>query len=95
VGLFKSAPPTSVQDFPLATGTKTIPHLPCSPDIAPEGFFIFPKVKKELAGFLLSQDSSKMRGVGVMQTIAEDEFATAFERWYGHCNKCIWIGNNK
>jgi hypothetical protein len=50
------------------------------PDIAPEGFFLFPKVKTELADFLLSQDSFKMRWVGVMRNIAEEESATAFER---------------
>jgi hypothetical protein len=47
------------------------------PDITPEGFFLFPNVKTELADFLLSQDSFKMRWVGVMQTIAEVKFATA------------------
>jgi hypothetical protein len=48
-------------------------------------------VKSELAGLSLSQYSFKMSWVGVMQTIAEDEFATAFWQFYESCYKCIQI----
>jgi histone-lysine N-methyltransferase SETMAR len=42
--------PTSVMDFLAAKGVKTIPHPPYSPDLAPADFFLFPRVKSELAG---------------------------------------------
>jgi hypothetical protein len=51
------------------------PHPPYSLDITPTNFFLFPRVKSELAGLSLSQDSFKTSWVGVLQTIAKDEFA--------------------
>ncbi len=71
-----------------------IPHPPCSPDITPGDFFLLPKVKSELAGLFLSQDSSMTRGAGIMWTIVEDEFAIAFWQWYENCNKSIRIADN-
>jgi histone-lysine N-methyltransferase SETMAR len=46
---------TSVVDFLVLKGVKTIPHPPYSPDLAPADFFLFPKVKAELAGQTLRQ----------------------------------------
>jgi hypothetical protein len=57
----------SVQESVVTKGVKTIVHLPYSQDITPE-----------VAGLSLSQDSFKTSWVGVLQTIAEDEFATVF-----------------
>jgi hypothetical protein len=51
------------------------PHPPYSLDITPTNFYLFPRVKSELAGLSLSQDSFKTSWVGVLQTIAKDEFA--------------------
>jgi hypothetical protein len=46
-------------------------------------------VKLELAGLSLSKDSFKTSRVGVMQTIAKDEFATAFWQLYEHCESAL------
>jgi hypothetical protein len=51
------------------------PHPPYSLDITPTNFFLFPRVKSELFGLSLSHDSFKTSWVGVLQTIAKDEFA--------------------
>jgi hypothetical protein len=40
----------TVQDYLEAKGIKTIRHPPYSLDLAPADFFLFPKVKSELAG---------------------------------------------
>jgi hypothetical protein len=50
-------------------------HPPYSLYITPRYFFLFPRVKSELAGLSLSQDSFKTSWVGVLQTIAKDEIA--------------------
>jgi hypothetical protein len=58
----------------VAKSIKMTPHPPYSLDITPTNFFLFPRVKLELAGLSLSQDSFKTSWVGVLQTIAKDEF---------------------
>jgi hypothetical protein len=62
---------------------------PCSPDLAPADFFLFRKVKEELDGLHLSQESFKSAWEGVTRTISEDEFTTAFRRWYERSEKCV------
>jgi hypothetical protein len=59
----------------VAKSVKMTHHPPYSLDITPMNFFLFPRVKSELAGLSLSQDSSETSWVGVQQTIAKDEFA--------------------
>jgi transposase len=59
---------------------------PYSPDLAPADF-LFRKVKEELAGLHLTQESLKSAWEGVTRTIGEDEFATAFRRWYERSEK--------
>jgi hypothetical protein len=59
----------------VAKSIKMTPHPPYSLDITPTNFFLFPRVKSELFGLSQSQDRFKTRWVGVLQTIAKDEFA--------------------
>jgi hypothetical protein len=44
--------------------------------------FLFRKVKEELAGLHLTQETLKSACEGLMRTIAEDEFVIAFRRWF-------------
>jgi hypothetical protein len=43
-----------VQDYLTKRGVKVIEHPPYSPDLAPADFFLFPTLKKELAGITLA-----------------------------------------
>jgi hypothetical protein len=52
-----------VKDWMAARQFKVIKHLPYSPDLAPAKFFLFPKVKRELAGLTLTQGDLQ-EGVG-------------------------------
>jgi hypothetical protein len=52
---------------------------------------MFRKVKEQLAGLHLTQESLKSAWEGVTCTIGEDEFATAFRRWYERSEKCVCI----
>jgi histone-lysine N-methyltransferase SETMAR len=66
-------------------------HPPYSPDLAPADVFLFRRVKEELAGLSLDEDSLKKTREGVVRTITADEYATAFWRWFEHCKKNICI----
>ena len=80
-----------VQDWIAARGVQMIRHPPYSPDLAPADFFLFPTVKKELAGRTLTPDTFKTSWEGAVRTIAKEGFATAFRRWYERCQKCVRI----
>jgi histone-lysine N-methyltransferase SETMAR len=65
---------------------------PYSPNLAPADYFLFPTLKRELAGLSMSLDEFKTKWEGVVRTLIEDDFARAFERWQHRCEKCVSIG---
>jgi histone-lysine N-methyltransferase SETMAR len=81
-----------VQDYLAAKSIKTILHPPYSPDLAPADYFLFPRVKAELAGISMTQDTFQKKWDGVLRTISKDDFAAAFRRWKERCEKCVRIG---
>jgi histone-lysine N-methyltransferase SETMAR len=46
-----------VTDFMAARGIKLIEHPPYSPNLAPADYFLFPRIKRELAGLTLTQNT--------------------------------------
>ena len=82
-----------VREWMAAKRFKLIEHPPYSPDLAPADFFLFPKVKMELAGMTLTQETFKNTWEGVIRTIAKEDFATAFWRWFEQCEKCFHNGS--
>jgi histone-lysine N-methyltransferase SETMAR len=81
-----------VTDFMAARGIKLIEHPPYSPDLAPADYFLFPRVKKELAGLTMTQDTFKKSWEGAVKSLAAADFAEAFRRWYQRHEKCVSIG---
>ena len=81
-----------VRNWFAARDIQLLEHAPYSPDLAPADFFLFPKVKEQLSGLTLTQDSLKTTWEGVTRSIHREEFAAAFRRWYERCQKCIQIG---
>jgi hypothetical protein len=61
------------------------------PHHAPVDFFFFPKVKRELVGLTLTQNTFKKEWEGDLRTLSEADFATAFRQWYECCKKCVDI----
>jgi hypothetical protein len=51
-------------------------------------------VKSELASLSLSQDSCSTSWEGIVQTIAQDAFAAAFQQWMERSEKCMQISSN-
>ncbi len=84
----------SVQNYLVAKGFQMICHPPCSLDLALADFFLFPRVKPELVGLSLTQESFQKSWVGVIWTIPQDNFATAFQRWMERNKKFIQMGSN-
>jgi hypothetical protein len=52
---------------------------------------LFQKVKEQLASLHLTQESLKSMWEGVMHTIAEDEFTTAYSQKYERSKKRVRI----
>ena len=75
---------------PGTTSSCTTPP-PYSPVLAPSDYFLFPKLKRELAGIIMTQEEFKKKWEGVLRMLSRDDFARAFRRWLEHCEKCIRI----
>ena len=71
-----------VRDWITAKGFVLLEHPPYSPDLAPADFFLFPKIKNQLAGRTLTQETFQKSWEGMVRTIGKDDFATAFWQWY-------------
>jgi histone-lysine N-methyltransferase SETMAR len=82
---------TVVTNWMEASWFQIIEHLPYLPDMAPADFFLFPSVKRELAGKTLTQEILKKEWEGAMRTLSAADFAKAFWRWYKRCKKCVNI----
>jgi histone-lysine N-methyltransferase SETMAR len=81
-----------VKNWLAANAVQMLQHPPYSPDLAPADFFLFKRVKEELAGLSLSQHTIKNIWEGVVRSISAEECAAAFRGWYKRCRKCIDIG---
>ncbi len=67
---------------------------PYSPDLAPADSFLFPTLKKELAGITLAPGDFIKEWGRLLKTISKEDFAKAFVRWQERCKKCIRIGGS-
>jgi histone-lysine N-methyltransferase SETMAR len=83
-----------VTDWLASRRFQLLEHLPYLPDLAPSDYFLFPKVKKELAGLTLTRETFKKEREGTVRTPTAADFAKAFRQWYLHCKKCIAIGGS-
>jgi hypothetical protein len=63
-------------------------------DLALADFFLFPRVKTELAGLSMNQETFQRSWEGVFLTILKEDFAAAFRRWMERCEECVWIGGD-
>jgi hypothetical protein len=82
-----------VQDWFDARYIQRLNHPPYLPDLAPADF-LFRRVKEQLSGISLNQETLKKNWEGVMRTITVEDFAAAFVSWLERCEKCIRIGGD-
>jgi hypothetical protein len=50
-----------------------LPDTPNSPDLAPADFFLFPMLKRELAGLTLSLDEFESKWEEIIRTLTKDD----------------------
>ncbi len=71
----------AVQQYLVVKGVQTIHRPSYFSNLIPANFFLFPRMKSEMAGLSLTQESFQKSWEVVFWTIAQDNFATAFQRW--------------
>ena len=68
-----------------------LPHPPYSPDLAPCDFFLFPRLKKHLAG--RKYQTRKNLGSAIFQclnSIPQKDYENAFENWIKRLKLCAY-----
>jgi hypothetical protein len=58
-----------------------IPHPPCSLDLAPCDFTLFPKLKMKLKGHFQTVSDIQRESQAVLVSIKENDFHSTFEAW--------------
>ena len=67
-----------------------VPHPPYSPDLAPEDFFLFPKLKTTLKGcYFQNIEEIQENVIRELCAITESAFQEAFQQWKEQCERCI------
>ena len=80
-----------VTDYLTKMGMKTVPHPPYSPNLAPCDFWLFPK----LTGCRYDTiEEMKEAVTKVIDTLTQEDFHGAFQKWSERYNKCIAAGED-
>ena len=72
-------------------GTKTVPHRPYSPDLAPWEFWLFPKLR---GCRYEATEEMKEAVTKVIDTLIQEDFYGAFHKLLERYNKCISSGGD-
>ena len=72
-------------------GIKTVPHTPYSPDLAPCGFCLFPKLR---CCRYETIEEMKEAVTKVIDTLTQEDFDSAFQKLLERFNKCIAAGGD-
>ena len=75
--------------FLAKNNIRTLQHPLYSPDLAPADYFLFRRLKSDLAGVSVTPETFKTELERVLRSIGENEFAEAFQRWLHRHEKCI------
>ncbi len=81
----------NVRMFLDQNNIQVLEHPPYSPDLAPADYFLFPRMKNDLAGLHMTRDSFRNELERVLRGIAKDDFKTAFQKWIHRHEKCIQV----
>ena len=84
-----------VKQFLADIGVQEINHPPYSPDLSPPDFFLFPKIKRQLAGRRFDTLNELYEGVwDAMTSIPKSDYSNAFKDWIHRCEQCIFCGGD-
>jgi predicted acetyltransferase len=66
------------------------PHSPYSPDLAPNDFFLFPRMKRDLKGKRFQNvEEVREKSKEALKAINLQEYQNCFEQWKKLWDKCI------
>ena len=67
-----------------------VPQPPCSPDMAPVDFFLFPKLKSNLKGRRFdTSDKIQKNSTKELFAIPKEGFQKAFQSWQKRWERCV------
>ena len=72
-------------------GIKTVPHCPYSLDIAPGDFWLFPKLRGCRYETIVEMKEAVTK---VINTLTQEDFHGAFQKWLELYKKCIAAGGD-
>jgi hypothetical protein len=64
-------------------------HSPCSPDLAPCDFYLFPKIKSVLKGTHFLSEDVKAKMTEILNSLSESDLQNCFERWQHRMQLCV------
>jgi len=80
----------SVREFLGTKQTNVLEHPAYLPDLAPSGFFLFPKIKNILKGRHFDDtDDIRSNTTAALKAIPLNQFQNCFEGWTKHWHRCI------
>ena len=72
-------------------GIKTVPQPPYSPNLAPCDFWLFPKLRGCCYETIEEMKEAVMK---VIDTLTQEDFHGAFQKFVERYNKCIVVGGD-
>jgi len=87
----RSSPKNKSKEEFLATKQITVLEYPAySPDLGPNDFFLFPKIKEILKGRRFDDsDDIRSNTTAALKAIPQNQFQNCFEGWTRRWNRCI------
>ena len=82
-----------IPEFLKKHETTVVPQPPYSPNLAPEDFFFFPKLKSSLKGRRFQTvEEIKENSIRDLRAIPQNTFQDAFQNWKKRLERCIKSG---
>jgi hypothetical protein len=80
----------SVREFLASKQITVLEHPPNSPDLAPNDFLLFPKIKEILKGRHFDDtDNIRINMTGALKVKPKNQFQNCFEGWTRRWYRCI------
>ena len=80
----------SVREFLATKQITVLEHPAYSPDLAPNDFFLFPKIKEILKGRHFDDiDDIRSNTMAALKAIPQNQFQNCFEGWTRRWHRCI------
>ena len=79
----------SVREFLAIKQMTVLEHTACSPDLALNDFFLFPKIKEILKGRHFDDIDGIRSNTSALKAIPQNQFQNCFEGWTRSWHRCL------